>query len=109
MNKALRFVWLSLLVFVSGLASASTVAFHSNVETGSCTATKKDAMVFSIDSGDSQSAGNLSFSTTKAPADSKTIADLLTSSLRHPKILIKEFSYFLMPCHQHGLRINLLV
>jgi len=29
--------------------------------------------------------------------------------LRHPKILIKEFSYFLMPCHQHGLRINLLV
>lgn len=34
---------------------------------------------------------------------------LLTSSLRHPKILIKEFSYFLMPCHQHGLRINLLV
>lgn len=53
MNKALRFVWLSLLVFVSGLASASTVAFHSNVETGSCTATKKDAMVLSIDSGDS--------------------------------------------------------
>ena len=35
--------------------------------------------------------------------------NLLTSSLRHPKILIKEFSYFLMPCHQHGLRINLLV
>ena len=34
---------------------------------------------------------------------------VLTSSLRHPKILIKEFSYFLMPCHQHGLRINLLV
>lgn len=34
---------------------------------------------------------------------------LLTSSLRHPKILIKEFSYFLMPYHQHGLRINLLV
>ena len=33
----------------------------------------------------------------------------LPSSLRHPKILIKEFSYFLMPCHQHGLRINLLV
>ena len=36
-------------------------------------------------------------------------APLLTSSLRHPKFLIKEFSYFLMPCHQHGLRINLLV
>ena len=34
---------------------------------------------------------------------------LLTSSLRHPKIFVKEFSYFLMPCHQHGLRINLLV
>ena len=36
-------------------------------------------------------------------------AYFLTSSLRQPKILIKEFSYFLMPCHQHGLRINLLV
>lgn len=34
---------------------------------------------------------------------------LLTSSLRTPKIFVKEFSYFLMPCHQHGLRINLLV
>ena len=34
---------------------------------------------------------------------------LLTSSLRTPKFFVKEFSYFLMPCHQHGLRINLLV
>ena len=34
---------------------------------------------------------------------------LLTSSLRHPKIFVKEFRDFLMPCHQHGLRINLLV
>ena len=33
----------------------------------------------------------------------------LTSSLRTPKFFIKEFSDFLMPCHQHGLRINLLV
>ena len=39
----------------------------------------------------------------------KSKLNRLTSSLRHPKILIKEFSYFLMPCHQHGLRINLLV
>lgn len=88
MNKALRFVWLSLLVFVSGLASASTVAFHSNVETGSCTATKKDAMVLSIDSGDSQSAGNLSISTTKAPADSKTIADLHAAKVGEDNVLI---------------------
>ena len=36
-------------------------------------------------------------------------ASLLTSSLRHPKIFVKEFSYFLMPCHQHGLGVNLLV
>ena len=35
--------------------------------------------------------------------------NLLTSSLRTPKFFIKEFSDFLMPCHQHGLRINLLV
>ena len=33
----------------------------------------------------------------------------LTSSLRHPKALVKEFSYFLMPCHQHCLGVNLLV
>ena len=36
-------------------------------------------------------------------------AFFLTSSLRTPKFFVKEFSYFLMPCHQHGLRINLLV
>ena len=33
----------------------------------------------------------------------------LTSSLRTPKFFIKEFSDFLMPCHQHGLGVNLLV
>jgi hypothetical protein len=33
----------------------------------------------------------------------------LTSSLRTPKIFVKEFSYFLMPCHQYGLGVNLLV
>ena len=33
----------------------------------------------------------------------------LTSSLRTPKIFVKEFSNFLMPCHQHGLGVNLLV
>ena len=27
------------------------------------------------------------------------IETLLTSSLRHPKFFVKEFSYFLMPCH----------
>lgn len=39
----------------------------------------------------------------------ETLRNLLTSSLRTPKFFVKEFSYFLMPCHQHGLRINLLV
>ncbi len=34
---------------------------------------------------------------------------LLTSSSCHPKIFVKEFSYLLMPCHQHGLGVNLLV
>ena len=34
---------------------------------------------------------------------------LLTSSSCHPKIFVKEFSYFLMPCHQHCLGVNLLV
>ena len=33
----------------------------------------------------------------------------LTSSSCHPKFFIKEFGDFLMPCHQHGLGVNLLV
>ena len=33
----------------------------------------------------------------------------LTSSSCHPKIFVKEFCYFLMSCHQHGLGVNLLV
>ena len=33
----------------------------------------------------------------------------LTSSLRTPKILVKEFCYLLMPIHQHGLCIDILV
>lgn len=39
----------------------------------------------------------------------KYISFFLTSSLRTPKIFVKEFSYFLMPCHQHCLGVNLLV
>ena len=35
--------------------------------------------------------------------------DFLTSSLCHPKILVKEFCYFLMPCHKHGLCIDILI
>ena len=34
---------------------------------------------------------------------------LLTSSSCHPKIFIKEFGDFLIPCHQHCLGVNLLV
>ena len=47
-----------------------------------------------------------------APGANDTLEDaaaLLTSSSCHPKALVKEFSYFLMPCHQHGLGVNLLV
>ena len=33
----------------------------------------------------------------------------LTSSLHTPKIFIEEFGDFLMPCHQQGLCINVLV
>ena len=87
-NRALRFVWLSLLTLVSGLASASTVAFNPNVETRSGTTTKTEAIVLSIDSDDSQSAGNVSISTTKAPADSKTIADLHATKVGEDNVLI---------------------
>ena len=67
MNRNRAFVWLSLLTLVSGLASASTVAFTPNVETRSGTTTKKEAIVLSIDSDDSQSAGNLSFFDYESP------------------------------------------
>ena len=42
---------------------------------------------------------------------SRNSADVivLTSSLRTPKIFIKEFGDFLMSCHQHCLGVNLLV
>ena len=40
---------------------------------------------------------------------SYVLNSILTSSLRHPKIFVKEFSDFLMSCHQHGLGVNLLV
>ena len=54
--------------------------------------------------------GDFSLSlSSKGAETAEKFSSHLTSSLRHPKILIKEFSYFLMPCHQHGLRINLLV
>ena len=33
----------------------------------------------------------------------------LTSSSCHPKFFVKEFSDFLMSCHQHCLGVNLLV
>ena len=39
----------------------------------------------------------------------KNMINFLTSSLRTPKIFVKEFCYFLMPCHQHGLGVNLIV
>ena len=39
----------------------------------------------------------------------KNKEDVLTSSLRHPKIFIKEFGDFLMPCHQHSLSVYILV
>ena len=45
----------------------------------------------------------------KAPLYSKRDLNPLTSSLRHPKIFVKEFSDFLMSCHQHCLGVNLFV
>ena len=38
-----------------------------------------------------------------------TCSKHLTSSSCHPKIFVKEFSDFLMSCHQHCLGVNLLV
>ena len=43
------------------------------------------------------------------PDKNGNLIDVLTSSLRHPKIFIKEFGDFLMPCHQHCLSVYILV
>ena len=40
---------------------------------------------------------------------SEAVRAILTSSLRTPKLFIKEFGDFLMSCHQHCLGVNLLV
>ena len=45
----------------------------------------------------------------KGEADNRRHDFFLTSSSCHPKIFVKEFSYFLMSCHQHCLGVNLLV
>ena len=41
--------------------------------------------------------------------DGSALCRILTSSSCHPKALVKEFSDFLMSCHQHCLGVNLLV
>ena len=45
----------------------------------------------------------------KSTGKDRNSVELLTSSSCHPKIFVKEFGDFLMPCHQHCLGINLLV
>ena len=45
----------------------------------------------------------------KGPSVLPISCKVLTSSLRTPKVFVKEFCYFLMSCHQHCLGINLLV
>ena len=56
--------------------------------------TNPDILLYQCETGDSRQAMR---------------ARLLTSSSCHPKIFVKEFGDFLMPCHQHCLGINLLV
>ena len=51
----------------------------------------------------------LEFIHTKKKGKINMLDFFLTSSSCHPKFFIKEFGDFLMPCHQHGLGVNLLV
>ena len=39
--------------------------------------------------------------------NSRLYYNLLTSSSCHPKIFVKEFGDFLMPCHQHCLGVKM--
>lgn len=53
MNKALRFVWLSLLTLICGVASAGTVVFDPATDSGGGTSLSKDGIIFKITSGNS--------------------------------------------------------
>ena len=50
MNKALRFVWLSLLTLVCGIASAGTVVFDPTVDTSSGQSITKNGITFELTS-----------------------------------------------------------
>lgn len=53
MNKALRFVWLSLLTLICGVASADTVVFDPTVDTGGGKSITKNGITLAITSGTS--------------------------------------------------------
>lgn len=53
MNKALRFVWLSLLTLICGVASAGTVVFDPTVDTGGGKSITKNGITLAITSGTS--------------------------------------------------------
>lgn len=53
MNKALRFVWLSLLTLICGVASAGTVIFDPTVDTPVGGVLSKNGITFSVKTGNS--------------------------------------------------------
>ena len=53
MNKALRFVWLSLLTLICGVASAGTVVFDPTVDTPVGAVLSKNGITFSVKTGNS--------------------------------------------------------
>lgn len=53
MNKALRFVWLSLLTLFCGVASARTVVFDPATDASSGTSLTKDGITITMTSGTS--------------------------------------------------------
>ena len=53
MNKALRFVWLSLLTLICGVASAGTVVFDPTVDTPVGGVLSKNGITFSVKTGNS--------------------------------------------------------
>jgi len=71
MNKALRFVWLSLLTLFCGVASAGTVVFDPATDASSGTSLTKDGITITMTSGTSSFAatdynGTLSYAFAKS-------------------------------------------
>ena len=91
MLKRRLFLLLAVLLPLLGFAQAKSVPYFSQI--GGASKLDADWTVYNVN-GDEKTWINDASS-----SNYSSITAVLTSSLRHPKIFIKEFCDFLVPCH----------